>query len=178
MARETLRSSSAARDSVTASMGMSRSPKGSWRIAARSSSRSLARCRSDIDGQRQAGTDGQRGDEADHRRLPGHRAAAAGDQLGHRRDGAGLGTHLPGPDRGLEDAGRQVDAGVQQGVEELRPQAGRLDLADLAAVDRHAGHETEELLEQDDVAFEALDLLDGRRSGGPRPTPARAGRSR
>src|SRR5207302_6762187 len=98
---------------------------------------------------------------------PGHRTAAPGDEVGHRRDGTGLGTHFPGPNRGLEDAGGEVDAGVDQGVEELRPQPGRLDLADLAAVVRDPGHVAEQLLEQDDVALEALDLLDGDDAADP-----------
>ena len=135
-------------------------------MAARSSSRSLARCRNDTTARAEPGADGQRGDEGDHRRPP-----VTGPPLraiSSATDGTvrGLGTHLPGPDRGLEDAGGQVDAGVEQLVEELGPQAGRLDLADLAAVGRHAGHEAEELLEQDDVALEALHLFDGDDAAG------------
>src|SRR5205823_3115164 len=172
VASDTVRSRSAARDSVTASIGTSRSPKGSCRMWARSSSRSLARWRNDTTARASPAPTVTAAMSVITAASPsplaaGHRTAAAGDQLGHRGHRAGLGAHVPRPGRGLEHAGGQVDAGVHQGVEGLRPQAGGLDLTDLAAVGGDAGDEAEELLQQDHVALEALHLVDRHDAADP-----------
>ena len=59
-----------------------------------------------------------------------------------------------------EEAGRQVDALRLELLDELRPDAGRLEAALDLAVDDAGLLEDEHVLHDDDVTFHALDLGD------------------